>query len=102
MKQSLPPAKASGSKTVTTARLKSAVAGGSKATTAKKSVEAESEKSKNTTAKAKTVVTKSAAASKAPVASNKDKDSVSGKSKVTEKTPGANRLSDDELDNPMW
>jgi hypothetical protein len=102
MKQSLPPAKASGSKTVTTARLKSAVAGGSKATTAKKSVGAESEKSKNTTAKAKTVVTKSAAASKAPVASNKDKDSISGKSKVTEKTPGANRLSDDELDNPMW
>jgi hypothetical protein len=101
MKQSLPPVKASISKTVKTGPVKGVPVNTSKAATEKKTVV--SEKSKHATVKTKTVGSKSTTASKAPVTSSEIKDSVSGKSKVTEKTPGANRLSDDELeDNPMW
>ena len=102
IKRSLPTVKASGSKVGTTGPTEGAAASTSKATTAKKTAVAESEKTKNTTAKTKTVGVKSTAASKAPVTSRKTEDNVSGKSKVTEKTPGANRLSDDEPDNLFW
>ena len=102
IKQSQPPGKASDSKTATTGPAKGNVASTSKAASTKKTAAVQSEKSKDTAAKVKTVVTKSTAASKAPVASKKTGDNVSGKSKVTEKNPGANRLSDDEPDDPMW